>query len=65
MDKIIIGLAAVALSIWAGVVWWWFLVDILKGFVVILLFLFGLLLIGLGVKGTLKVQEAESVTAKD
>lgn len=65
MDKIIIGLAAVALSIWAGVVWWWFLVDILKGFIVIALFFFGLLLIALGVKGTLKASEDKPATAKE
>ncbi len=52
MDKIIAGLVLTALGIWAGVAWWWFLCDILKGLAVIILFIAGLLLIGCGVRGS-------------
>jgi hypothetical protein len=51
MNKIAAGLVLLALALWGAVSWWWFLFDVLKGLVVVLLFLAGLLLVGLGVRG--------------
>lgn len=52
-DKIIAGLVALAIGLWALVSWWWFVVDILKGLVVLCLLFLGIILIGLGVKSNL------------
>ena len=54
MNKIIAGLVILAIGIWAAVSWWWFLLDIIKGLLVILLMFGGLTLICLGLKNTAK-----------
>ena len=54
MNKIIVGLVILAIGMWAAVTWWWFLLDILKGLVAIILVLGGLTLIALGLKNTIK-----------
>ena len=48
MNKVIIGLILLAMGLWGAVSWWWFLVDIIKGLVVVGLFGSGLVLVGLG-----------------
>jgi hypothetical protein len=50
MNKVAMGLVFLALAIWGGVSWWWFLWDVLKGVLVLGLFASGLILVGLGVK---------------
>ena len=50
MNKVAVGLVALALGIWGMVSWWWFLWDVLKGVAVIGLVVSGLLLVGLGLK---------------
>ena len=51
MNKIAVGLVLLALALWGAVSWWWFLWDVIKGLAVVLLFMSGLLMIGLGVRG--------------
>lgn len=50
MNKIVIGLVLLGIGIWAVSSWWWFIFDVIKGLVAILLVLAGLALIGIGVK---------------
>jgi len=50
MNKVSIGLVFLVLGIWGSVSWWWFILDILKGVMVLTLLASGLLLVGLGVK---------------
>ena len=59
MNKIAAGLVLLALALWGAVCWWWFLFDVIKGLVVVLSFLAGLLLIGLGVRGASGSQPAK------
>jgi len=54
MNKIIAGLVVLAIGLWAVVSWWWFIVDIVRGLIAILLVLAGLTLIGLGMKNSSK-----------
>lgn len=55
MDKVTVGLVLLALGIWGAVSWWWFLIDIIKGGIVIVLFLAGLMLVGMGVRSSLNL----------
>lgn len=48
INKLILGLIILALGLWGAVSWWWFLVDIIKGLVVVGLLGTGLILVGLG-----------------
>ena len=50
MNKVAMGLVFLALAVWGGVSWWWFLWDVIKGVAVLALFAAGMLLVGLGVK---------------
>lgn len=50
MNKIIAGLVVLAIGLWAVVSWWWFIWDIARGLIAILLIFGGLTLVGLGVK---------------
>ena len=54
MNKVIVGLVLLALGLWGAVSWWWFLVDIIKGLIVVGLFGTGLVLVGLGLMATNK-----------
>jgi hypothetical protein len=49
MANIIFGLVALALGLWGVSVWWWSIVEILRGLVPILLILLGLVALGAGV----------------
>lgn len=60
MDKITIGLVLLALGIWGAASWWWFLWDVIKGIVVIGLFLSGLTLVGVGIKNYSEGEESKS-----
>lgn len=51
MNKIITGLVFLALGAWAIASWWWFVLDIIKGLVAILLIVIGLIFVGLGIVG--------------
>lgn len=60
MDRVIAGLIALAIGIWAVVSWWWFVTDVLKGLVALCLVGAGVILVGLGVKdGSGTLEEAE------
>jgi len=59
MNKIIAGLVVLAIGLWAVVSWWWFIVDIVRGLIAILLVLAGLTLIGLGMKNSSKKSPQE------
>ena len=52
MNKIIAGLVILAIGLWATVTWWWFVWDILRGLISVLLVIAGLTLIGLGARNT-------------
>jgi len=52
MNKIIAGLVIFAMGLWAMVSWWWFIWDIIRALIAILLVLGGLTLIGLGAKNS-------------
>ncbi|MBF0357293.1 MAG: hypothetical protein HQL70_01725 [Magnetococcales bacterium] len=49
MANIIFGLVALALGLWGVSVWWWSIVEILRGIVPIALILLGLVALGAGV----------------
>lgn len=49
MPWIIVGLLAMALGLWGGAVWWWSVVDLLRGLVPIVLVIVGLLALAVGV----------------
>lgn len=49
MANIIFGLVALALGLWGISVWWWSVVELLRGLVPILLILLGLVALGAGV----------------
>ncbi|MBF0195666.1 MAG: hypothetical protein HQL71_13975 [Magnetococcales bacterium] len=49
MANIIFGLVALALGLWGASVWWWSIVEILRGIVPIVLILLGLVALGAGV----------------
>ncbi len=53
MNKIIAGLVILAIGIWAIASWWWFIIDIIKGVIAILLVFSGLTLVSLGIKNVL------------
>lgn len=50
MNKVATGLILLALGLWGAIAWWWFILDVAKGVLVILLFAVGLVLVGLGIK---------------
>ncbi|MBF0560736.1 MAG: hypothetical protein HQL37_01720 [Alphaproteobacteria bacterium] len=52
MPGIIAGLLAVALGLWGMTVWWWDVVDLLRGLVPIVLILVGVLALAAGVSVT-------------
>lgn len=60
MNKIIAGLVVLAVGLWATVTWWWFVWDILKGLIAIILVIAGLTLIGLGARSTTIKTTAET-----
>ncbi|MBF0448120.1 MAG: hypothetical protein HQL67_07975 [Magnetococcales bacterium] len=49
MSNIIFGLVALALGLWGVSVWWWSIVELLRGLVPIALILLGLVALGAGV----------------
>jgi hypothetical protein len=49
MANIIFGLVALALGLWGVSVWWWSIVEILRGLIPIVLILLGLVALGAGV----------------
>ncbi|MBF0448115.1 MAG: hypothetical protein HQL67_07950 [Magnetococcales bacterium] len=49
MANIIFGLVSLALGLWGVSVWWWSIVELLRGLVPICLILLGLVAIGAGV----------------
>lgn len=49
MANIIFGLVALALGLWGVSVWWWSIVEMLRGIVPIMLILLGLVALGAGV----------------
>jgi hypothetical protein len=49
MANIIFGLVALALGLWGVSVWWWSIVEILRGIIPIALILLGLVALGAGV----------------
>lgn len=61
MNKMITGLIMLAIGLWAVVSWWWFLWDIIRGLIAILLVFGGLILIGLGVRNftSARVEKSE------
>ena len=61
MNKIVVGLILLALGLWGAVAWWWFLVDIIKGLIVVGLLGTGLVMLGLGL---MKSPESNSETTE-
>jgi hypothetical protein len=49
MANIIFGLVALALGLWGVSLWWWSVVELLRGVVPVLLILLGLVALGAGV----------------
>ncbi|MBF0194309.1 MAG: hypothetical protein HQL71_07100 [Magnetococcales bacterium] len=49
MANIIFGLVSLALGLWGVSVWWWSVVEVLRGVVPVLLILLGLVALGAGV----------------
>ena len=45
----VFGLVIIALGLWALSVWWWSVTEFFRGFVPVLLILFGLVAIGAGI----------------
>ncbi|MCB4756632.1 MAG: hypothetical protein LHV69_06320 [Elusimicrobia bacterium] len=60
MNKVATGLVLLAVSLWGAVSWWWFLWDVIKGLMVVVLFLAGLALIGLGLRHMGQPQPAKN-----
>ena len=50
MNRLIAGLILLAIGLWGATTWWWFIWDVLKGLIVIVFFLAGLIMVGSGVK---------------
>jgi hypothetical protein len=65
MNKIIVGLILLGLSVWAGASWWWFLWDVVKGMAVVGLFGVGLILIGMGAMNLNKAVSVKPKIAED
>nr|ANJ02838.1 magnetosome protein MamI [uncultured bacterium] len=49
MANIIFGLISLALGLWGVSVWWWSIVEVLRGVVPVLLILLGFVALGAGV----------------
>ncbi|MBF0144752.1 MAG: hypothetical protein HQL84_02005 [Magnetococcales bacterium] len=49
MVKIIFGLLALALGLWGLSVWWWSVVEMLRGLVSLLLIIIGFVALGAGI----------------
>ncbi|MBF0587878.1 MAG: hypothetical protein HQL53_01995 [Magnetococcales bacterium] len=49
MPNIIVGLIALALGLWGLSVWWWSVVEMLRGLVPILLIIFSFIALGAGI----------------
>ena len=49
MANIIFGLVSLALGLWGVSVWWWSIVEVLRGVVPIMLILLGIVALGAGV----------------
>jgi hypothetical protein len=49
MANIIFGLVALALGLWGVSVWWWSIVEVLRGVVPVMLILLGIVALGAGV----------------
>ena len=49
MANIIFGLVALALGLWGVSVWWWSIIEILRGIIPLALILLGLVALGAGV----------------
>ncbi|MBF0357367.1 MAG: hypothetical protein HQL70_02095 [Magnetococcales bacterium] len=49
MANIIFGLVSLALGLWGVSVWWWSIVEVLRGVVPVLLILLGFVALGAGV----------------
>ena len=62
MPGVVAGLLAVALGLWGMTVWWWSLVDLLRGLAPIVLILFGVLALAAGVSS---VRKESGVKDKD
>ncbi|MEO5372969.1 MAG: hypothetical protein H7840_01685 [Alphaproteobacteria bacterium] len=62
MPGIVAGLLAVALGLWGMTVWWWSVVDLLRGLVPIVLILLGVLALAAGVS---TVRKETPVKSKD
>lgn len=62
MANIIFGLVALALGLWGVSVWWWSIVELLRGLVPISLILLGLVALGAGVT---RIREGGSTCGYD
>ncbi len=54
MNRLIAGLILLAIGLWGAATWWWFIWDVLKGLIVIMFFLTGLIMVGSGVKSVIQ-----------
>lgn len=50
MNLIIGGVVAVLLGVWALVSWWWFLVEVIKGLITLLLIVGGVMTVAAGAR---------------
>jgi hypothetical protein len=49
MPTIVFGLLSVALGLWGASIWWWSVVEVLRGLVPLVLLVLGLVALGAGV----------------
>ncbi|GAB6051963.1 hypothetical protein JCM17960_07830 [Magnetospira thiophila] len=62
MPSIITGLLALALGLWSLTIWWWSVVEFLRGFVPLALIVLGLVALAAGVSA---VRQAKDVNDED
>ena len=59
MPSIIVGLLALAFGIWGLTVWWWSVVELLRGLIPMVLLLIGILSLATGVSEVRQEQEVK------
>jgi len=59
MPSIIVGLLALAFGIWGLTVWWWSVVELLRGLIPVILLLIGILSLATGVSEVRQEQEVK------
>lgn len=50
MGSVVLGVIAIALGVWGGIVWWWSVTEILRGILPVVLTLGGLIALAAGIR---------------